>query len=263
MGAFLQVQGVSRHFAIAGRTLTAVDDVSFELDAGRFLSVVGPSGCGKTTLLRMIAGLIDPSSGEIVIDGHPVTGPTGGMGIVFQRPVLLTWRSVLSNVLLAEEIRSSVTEETRERARALLRLVGLAGFEDAYPAQLSGGMQHRVALCRALVTDPPLLLMDEPFSALDAITRERMGLLLRDLLSRTPKTVVFVTHGIAEAVFLSHDVIVMSSRPGHVAARFAIDLPARRDLSLLGTPRFATLAQQIREVVLTHSAEADGGPPVL
>ena len=258
MGAspLLRVRDVARDFKTQAGTMQALRPVSFDVPEGEFLSIVGPSGCGKTTLLRIIAGLLPPTEGRIMIEDREITGPTPGMGIVYQRPVLLPWRTVLSNVLLAAEIQPGAWNGAKERALALLREVGLTEFERSYPAQLSGGMQQRVALCRALLTEPKLLLMDEPFGALDAITRERMGLLLHRLLRGQRKTVVFITHGIAEAVFLSHEVIVMTARPGAIGKRFRIDLPEGRDLDTLGLPGFGEQAQEIRQAVLKHSDEA-------
>jgi NitT/TauT family transport system ATP-binding protein len=255
MPPLLRVRDVARDFTTKTGTMRALRPLSLDLPEGEFLSIVGPSGCGKTTLLRIIAGLLPPTEGKVMIEGREITGPTPSMGIVYQRPVLLPWRTVLANVLLAAEIQPGVHDGARERARALLQEVGLSGFEHSYPAQLSGGMQQRVALCRALLTDPKLLLMDEPFAALDAITRERMGLLLHRLLRGAHKTVVFITHAIAEAVFLSHEVIVMTARPGAIGKRVRIDLPEARDLDVLGQPRFAEQAQEIRQAVLQYSDE--------
>jgi len=252
----LQLRELTRSFSTSQGTVDALQVDSLDVMEGEFLSIVGPSGCGKTTLLRIVAGLLAPTRGRVIIEGREVTGPPPNMGIVYQRPVLLPWRTVLSNVVLASEIQPGDHGDVHERARELLDSVGLRGFEQSYPAQLSGGMQQRVALCRALLTDPKLLLMDEPFAALDAITRERMGLLLHRLLRESRKTVVFITHGISEAVFLSNEVIVMTSRPGTVGKRLLVDLPEARGLELFGTPKFAEQAQEIRKAVLQYSDEA-------
>ncbi len=257
MTPLLQIRDITRNFATKAGTMRALRPVSLDVPEGEFVSIVGSSGCGKTTLLRIVAGLLAPTTGRVLIEGREVTGPTPSMGIVYQRPVLLPWRTVLSNVLLAAEIQPGVGTGARERALMLLREVGLGGFEHSHPAQLSGGMQQRVALCRALLTDPKLLLMDEPFAALDAITRERMGLLLHRLLRGARKTVLFITHGIAEAVFLSHEVIVMTARPGAIGKRMRIDLPEPRELAVLGHSSFAAQAQEIRQAVLQYSDERE------
>jgi NitT/TauT family transport system ATP-binding protein len=232
----------------------SLEDVSFEARSGEFLSVVGPSGCGKTTLLRLVAGLLTPTSGSIQIYGTPVLGPTAHVGIVFQSPVLLPWRSVLSNVLLQVEMRRLDKRAHRERALQLIELVGIKGFEDKYPFELSGGMQQRTAICRALIHDPPLLLMDEPFGALDALTREMMNLELQRIWLTSRKTVLFITHSIPEAAFLSDRVLVMSPRPGTLKKEIPIDLPRPRGVHTLEEPRFAALGREIRDLL-----QAQGG----
>jgi NitT/TauT family transport system ATP-binding protein len=252
----VQIRELTRSFATPQGTMDALRVDSLDVMEGEFLSIVGPSGCGKTTLLRIVAGLLSPTRGRVVVDGREVMGPPASMGIVYQRPVLLPWRTVLANVALASEIQPGEYGNARERARALLASVGLSGFEQSYPSQLSGGMQQRVALCRALLTNPKLLLMDEPFAALDAITRERMGSLLHRLLHESRKTVVFITHAISEAVFLSNEVVVMTSRPGTIGKRMRIELPETRGLELFGTRQFAEQAQEIRKAVLQYSGEA-------
>jgi NitT/TauT family transport system ATP-binding protein len=209
--------------------LLAVEDVSFSLPKGQFVSIVGRSGCGKTTILKIVSGLTRASSGQVLVDGIQVDGPLKNVGIVFQDPALLEWRRVLSNVMLPVEILGLDKNQHRHKARELLTQVGLSGFEEKYPYELSGGMRQRVALCRALVYDPSLLIMDEPFGALDAITRDEMNVLLSDLLEKSNKSVLFVTHSISEAVFLSDLTIVMSPRPGRVSAMIPIELPRPRD----------------------------------
>jgi NitT/TauT family transport system ATP-binding protein len=199
-----------------GQSLHVLSAINFKAALGEFISIVGTSGCGKTTLLKIAAGLVSPTAGEIHIFGRPVRGPTQDIGFVFQMAVLLRWRTILQNILLQAEVRKLDMKEYEARARSLLATVGLAGFEDRYPYQLSGGMQQRAAICRALLHDPPLLLMDEPFGALDALTREAMHQELQDIWLDSGKTVLFVTHSIAEAVFLSDRVIVLSSRSGHI-----------------------------------------------
>ncbi len=239
---------VSKHYGTRDGTIHALDEVSFELHEREFLSVLGPSGCGKSTLLMLIAGLVGPSSGEIRIGEQLVTRPYTNVGIVFQRDVLLHWRTVLNNVLLQVELRGLKRKSYENRARELLALVGLAGFERKYPSELSGGMRQRTAICRALVHDPPLLLMDEPFGALDALTRDQMNLDLLKIWQQSQKTVFFITHSIPEAVFLSDRVMVMSPRPGRLVEMLKIDLPRPRHLSLRDTPEFARYTRRIREI---------------
>lgn len=250
--AAVVVNGVSKRFWSRSQEVVAVNDVSLQVAPGEFTAIVGPSGCGKTTLLRMLAGLLEPSSGMILLDDRPVAGQQRAFGIVYQKPVLLPWRTVLSNVMLAVEIQSDPGRRGSFRSRALelLREVGLSGFEKSYSNQLSIGMQQRVALCRALVMDPRVLLMDEPFAALDAMTRERMGLLLHGVWLANRKTAFLVTHSIPEAVLLSTTLVAMTPRPGRIARKFEVDLPIPRTLDLLGTPRCVELMQQVRQAVM-------------
>jgi NitT/TauT family transport system ATP-binding protein len=219
---------------------------------GEFVVVVGPSGCGKTTLLKMIAGLLPPSEGEVRVEGHAITKPHGGVGIVFQTAMLLPWRSVFRNVMMPIEVKSLPRDTYDARARALLKMVGLEGFENKYPWQLSGGMQQRVSICRALVHDPKIMLMDEPFGALDAMTRERMNVELQRIQRETKKTVLLITHSIPEAVFLADRVIVMTARPGNIAAVYDIPLRRPRAMDVLSDPVFVELTQKIR----AHFSEA-------
>ncbi len=244
---FVRVDGVSKVYRAREGRLTALDDVSFALGEGEFVSVVGPSGCGKSTLLMLIAGLTPPTSGRVVIRGCPVRGPFTDLGIVFQRDALLDWRTVQDNVLLPIDVRRLRRQAYVGRASELLGRVGLAGFERSYPWELSGGMRQRVAICRALVHDPPLLLMDEPFGALDALTRDQMVRDLQRIWLATRKTVLFITHSIAEAVFLSDRVLVMSPRPGRLAAVLEVDLPRPRTLALRDTTAFARYSARIRQ----------------
>jgi NitT/TauT family transport system ATP-binding protein len=231
--AFIEVDGVLRSFqARDGSTTLAVDGVDLQISTSEFVSLLGPSGCGKSTLLSMIAGLILPTSGEIRIAGKSVRGPYTNIGIVFQSDLLLDWRTVLGNVLIQFEMRGLDPAPHKERARALIRSVGLGDFEAKYPWELSGGMRQRVAICRALIHDPPLLLMDEPFGALDALTRAQLQIDLQNIWQSSRKTVVFVTHSIEEAVFLSDRVIVMTPRPGRVREELQIDLPRPRRLDV-------------------------------
>jgi len=243
------IDGVSKVYQTRGEPITALTDCSLEMRPGEFVSVVGPSGCGKSTLLLMVAGLIRITSGTITIGDTRVTKPYTDLGIVFQEPVLLDWRKVLGNVLIQAEIRKGMDKKRlRGRAQELLDLVGLTGFEDRYPFELSGGMRQRVSICRALLHDPPLLLMDEPFGALDALTRDQLNLDLQSIWLGSEKTVMFVTHSISEAVFLSDRVAVFSPRPGRVIEMLDIDLPRPRHLSIRETPQFGRYAGEIRRV---------------
>jgi NitT/TauT family transport system ATP-binding protein len=217
---------VSHRFRTPAGEVAALRDVSLQVREGEFIALVGPSGCGKTTLLRMFGGLLQPEDGRILYDGQPLTEPPADVGMVFQKPTLLPWRSVIDNVRLPLEVAGSQGRDT-EIASAL-QAVGLRGFEEALPAELSGGMQQRVSLARALINHPRLLLMDEPFGALDMMLRNEMNLLLLDLWERTRPTVLFVTHDIQEAVFLADRVVTMSPRPGHVTGDFAIELERPR-----------------------------------
>jgi len=244
-----------RYRSARGTDLVAIENVSFQVEEGEFVAVVGPSGCGKSTLLRIVAGLIPPTSGEVARVGRSVSRPDREIGIVFQSPVLLPWRTIRENVVLPLEFRGE-SRATAEKALALLALVGLDAFADRYPHELSGGMQQRAALARALVTDPSILLMDEPFGALDAMTREHMNLELLRLWTARRKTVLFITHSIAEAVFLSDRVLVMTSRPGTLAETITIDMPRPRSLSVLNTERAGTYMSRIRGLLNAQGALA-------
>jgi NitT/TauT family transport system ATP-binding protein len=244
----VRVHGVDKVFASKTRAaLRAVDNVSLAVHAGEFVSIVGPSGCGKSTLMMMLSGLIPATKGHITIGNETVKRPYAQLGIVFQRDALLEWRTVLDNVLLQVDIRRLDRRQFVPRAMDLLARAGLGGFENYHPWELSGGMRQRVSICRALVSNPPLLLMDEPFGALDAMTREQMNLDLQKIWLDDRKTVVFITHSIPEAVFLSDRVIVMSPRPGRVAADITIDLPRPRRLSVRENPAFGRYVARIRE----------------
>jgi NitT/TauT family transport system ATP-binding protein len=222
----------------AGEPVVALDDASFDFDRGRLVALLGPSGCGKTTLLRIVAGLISKTSGSVMIDGQEVHKPLGNYGFVFQAPSLMPWRNVLDNVLFPMEILKRSNKAARTRAADLLDLVGLSGFMRARPHQLSGGMQQRVALCRALIHQPKLLLMDEPFGALDELTRLEMNDLLLRIRGETGASVLFVTHSISEAIYLSDQVIIFSRRPARVARQIAIDLPYPRSQRVRFTAAF-------------------------
>ena len=246
--AVVQLSQVCKRYRTSeGVTVEALRDIDLTVEHGEFTAVVGPSGCGKSTLLRIIAGLDRASSGQVQIDGAPVAGPVANAGIMFQDALLMAWRSALGNVLLPIEVLRRDLGSYRERARELLKLVGLQGFEQRYPYELSGGMQQRVALARALIHDPELLLMDEPFAALDEITREQMGLELLRIWIETQKTVLFVTHSISEAVFLADRVLVLSARPGLLRAEIRIELPRPRSAKVRGLHGYTDYCQQIRE----------------
>ncbi len=250
--AAVEVDQISVAYALdSGDRLQALDRLSLQIPAGRFCSIVGPSGCGKSTLLMSIGGLYRPTAGRVLIDGQAVVGPWHGVGMVFQRDVLLEWRTALENVLLPAEVKHLPIARYRDRARALLDLVGLGAFADVYPDQLSGGMRQRVAICRALIHDPPLLLMDEPFAAVDALTREKLNTDLLRLTTESPKTVVFVTHSIEEAVMLADEVAVMGPRPGRVLRTFSVEIPRPRDPGTRNDPRFHGLVDKIRGVFRT------------
>jgi NitT/TauT family transport system ATP-binding protein len=239
--------GVYKTFATAsGELVRALANANLTIHAGEFIAVVGASGCGKTTLLRLIAGLERCSSGSIAINGAPQTGPSEQVGIVFQDPTLLPWRTVLQNVLLPVEVLKLDTRKYGERARVLLETVGLKDFKNKYPHELSGGMRQRVAIARALVHDPAMLLMDEPFGALDALTRDQMNLELLDIWSATKKTVLLITHSITESIFLADRVIVMSPRPGRVVEEIAIELPRPRTLEMINKEEFGKYVRSIR-----------------
>ena len=245
----VELDGVRKRYETGtGTDLLALDGVDGAVAASSFCSIVGPSGCGKSTLLMITAGLSLPSSGRVVIAGQPVTGPRPDVGMVFQRDLLLEWRTVLDNVLLPIELKRLPQADFEERARSLLELVGLEGFEDCYPDQLSIGMRQRAALCRSLIHDPALLLMDEPFASVDALTREKLGLDLIRLTTGREHTVLLVTHSVEEAVLLSDQVLVMSPRPGRVLRRFEVDLPKPRTLASRSDPRFHRLVAEIRSV---------------
>lgn len=237
--SFGHFRNVRQSFRLAGQNeLVAIDDISFDLKAGTLVSLLGPSGCGKTTFLKIVGGLIRASSGIVRINGIDVTEPHADFGMSFQQPNLMPWRSVLKNVLFPMELCHETGPKVRQRAMDLLKLVGLHGFEDSYPSQLSGGMQQRVALCRALVHEPKLLLMDEPFGALDELTRMEMQDLLLDIRARTNATILFVTHSISEAVYLSDTVVVFSKRPAVIADCLDVSLPYPRTAEIRYSAEF-------------------------
>ena len=250
----IQIEGVSKVFGGDSQRTVALQNIEFEVRAGEFVSILGESGCGKTTLLRIVAGLISPTTGRVLLDGTPVTSPRRDMGFVFQQSVLLEWRTVLDNVLLPVEILRLNRARYEEEARGLLSLMGLMDFASHRPLQLSGGMQQRVSIARALILRPTLLLMDEPFGALDAITREQMNLELLNIWSLTGTTALFVTHDIGEAVFLSDRVVLLSSRPGTVQEVFHVDLPRPRLLEHRYEEEFVRLCRLIKGAMVEKGA---------
>jgi NitT/TauT family transport system ATP-binding protein len=246
------VQDLTKSFA----RRTALEKVSFEVRDKEFVALLGPSGCGKSTALRLVAGLARPTSGRVLNHGVEVSGPVPGAAMVFQSPVLLPWRRTIENVLFNAEMRGMAASQYRERALDLVRLAGLSGFERSYPHELSGGMQQRVAICRALLLEPTLLLMDEPFGALDVLTRERMTFELQRIWMAARSTVLFVTHSITEAVLLSDAIVVLSARPGRVKAVVRVELPRPRSARTLSDPGFVGLAAEVREHIEGEGAAA-------
>ena len=247
--ALVSVRNLQKVYPTAGQPLVALQDINLDVRQGEFLSLVGPSGCGKSTLLNIVGGLLDKSAGEVRFSGQEQSGPRREIGMMFQTAVLFAWRTVLDNVLLPIELFGWDRARYRQRALEILELVGLKGFERAYPGQLSGGMQQRVSLSRVLVYDPDVLLLDEPFGALDEFTRETMNLELLRLWSGSGKTILFVTHNINEAVFLSDRVVVMTPRPGRIARVVEIDLPRPRQREQLMLPQFSEKVFEIRELL--------------
>jgi NitT/TauT family transport system ATP-binding protein len=247
---FIRLDGVKKIFRARRQEFLAVSDATFDVNEGELVSLVGPSGCGKTTLLKIIAGLFTHEGGTVQIGGAGSDfDPARDVGMVFQQPLLLKWRRVLENVLLPAEILGLPMREARDRALDLLEMVGLEGHESKYPYELSGGMQQRAAIARSLVHDPKLILMDEPFGALDALTRERMNLELLRIWEQSRKTILFVTHGIAEAVFLGTKVVVLTAGPARMADRIDIDLPQPRTLDMKTHERFGTYTRRIYQLL--------------
>ncbi len=250
--AHIEIEDLRHTFRRANMATAALDGLSLSVLPGELVAVVGPSGCGKSTLLRIAAGLLPFTSGSVRVAGRDVAGPQTDLGIVFQSPVLLDWRNVLQNVLVQIELRGLDPRRYRERALALLADVGLGGFEDRRPRELSGGMRQRVAIVRALIHAPPLLMMDEPFGALDALTREQMRIDLEKLWLAQRQTLIFITHGIAEAVALADRVVVMTPRPGRIEKIIDVDLPRPRDKAVVTSQRFAAYCEEITECFMRY-----------
>ncbi|MBI1298190.1 ATP-binding cassette domain-containing protein [bacterium] len=249
MTLFLQVQHVSQIYENSSRALHALQNINFGVARGEFVCIVGTSGSGKSTLLRILGGLLPPTSGRVMLAGKEIDQPPPSIGFVFQKSNLMPWRTVKDNVLLPLEIQGRINNVAQERAQALLSVMGLADFADAYPAQLSGGMAQRLALARALIQEPHLLLLDEPFGALDALTRERLNLEVLSIWERFAQTVVMVTHSIDEAVFLADRVLVLGGSPGTLTDDIRIPLPRPRTLDLLGEPAYGRLRVAVRRAI--------------
>ena len=245
-GEVIAVRNLAKRYETRAGPVLALEGIDFSVAEGEFVAVVGPSGCGKSTLLKILAGLLPKSTGDALLRGVPITRPRRDIGVVFQSPVLFPWRTVLDNVLLPVDVQRLGRDRMAKVARDLLTLVGLQGFEDRYPWELSGGMQQRVAIVRALIHDPVILLMDEPFGALDAMTREAMNLELQRIWMTRRKTVLFITHSISEAVFLADRVLVMTARPGRIMDKLEIDIPRPRSLDVVNTPAFGSYAHRVR-----------------
>ena len=256
----LSIRRLTARFTSHLGRLDALDDVTFDVQRGEFVCLIGPSGCGKSTLLRLVAGLIPPGAGEIFLDGQAQRGPQRKVGLVFQEPTLLPWRTVAANVALPLELAGTSAgtpaDKIRERSATLLDLVGLRDFAQEYPSNLSGGMAQRVAIARALCQDPDVLLLDEPFGALDALTRERMAEELLRIWGRSQRTVLMVTHNVAEAALLSDRVVVLSPRPGHVTDIVTVDLPRPRVPEMLTSEALQRVARTLRAALSRHDAQA-------
>jgi NitT/TauT family transport system ATP-binding protein len=249
VGVPIHVEGVTHDYVTSANRVHALADVDLKIESGEFVVFLGPSGCGKSTLLLIIGGLLKPSAGTVTVGNTEVVKPYTDLGIVFQDPTLLDWRTALRNILIQAEARGMDKRKLRARAMELLTATKLGGFENAYPSELSGGMKQRVAICRALVHDPSLLLMDEPFAALDAMTREQMAVDLQAVWMEDRKTVIFVTHSISEAVFLADRIFVLSLRPGRIVDVVPVEMPRPRKLSAQDEPEFAQRVKHIRDLL--------------
>jgi NitT/TauT family transport system ATP-binding protein len=245
----VRADGVGKEFRSGSQQLVALSGLDLDVREGEFLSLLGPSGCGKSTALNIMGGLLAPSQGAVTVAGEPMNRPRRDIGMMFQKAVMFPWRTTLANVLLPVEIFGRSKKEYLGRARELLEMVGIAEFADSYPWQLSGGMQQRAALCRVLINDPRLLLLDEPFGALDEFTREAMNLELLKIHARTGKTAVLVTHNMTEAVFMSDRVAVMTSRPGRLLGILEVPFPRPRDPEIMRTKEFADLVFEVRSML--------------
>jgi NitT/TauT family transport system ATP-binding protein len=254
----IAVRRLSLTYGRGDSAVVALHDISFRVPDSSFVVVVGPSGCGKSTLLKILAGLLPPTEGAVELKGLPIAGPRRDIGVVFQSPVLFPWRTVVGNVMLPADVQRLDRTAMKQRAHELLKLVGLGGFERRYPRELSGGMQQRVGIVRALLHDPAILLMDEPFGALDAMTRETMNVELQRIWMERRTTVLFITHSTAEAVFLADRVIVLTARPGRIGDEFEVDLPRPRTLDVMNTERFGHYVRRVRAALSGPGPERAG-----
>lgn len=256
--ATIELEDVSKTYDANKRDggVEAVRNVSMHVGSGEFVSIVGPTGCGKSTLMEIVAGLTDPTAGEVTIAGEPVTGPRRDVGVVFQKDSTFPWRTVLENVEFGLQMHGVTFDERRERSRNVIELVGLSGFEDTYPNELSGGMRQRVAIARTLVMNPAVMLMDEPFGALDEQTRIMLGDELLSIAAETEQTTLFITHSINEAIHLSDRVVVMSARPGQIKETVGVDIPRPRNTDVFGSERFNDLSERVWELL---KPEAESG----
>jgi NitT/TauT family transport system ATP-binding protein len=258
----IEVSHLDKTFVtVRNERIHALSDISLSVADREFVTIVGPSGCGKSTLLKIVSGLLAATRGKVLLAGTPVDRPRRDIGMVFQNPVLLPWRTVLDNALLPAEVQGLPAAPARKRALELLQMVGLGGFENKYPMELSGGMQQRAAISRALVHDPNMLLMDEPFGALDAMTREQMNLELQRIWLEAGKTVILITHSIPEAVFLGDRVVVMTARPGKIARLVDVPFPRPRPIDVMGDPEFGRLTSEIRRLLYGRSDTDPHLPP--
>ena len=258
--ALIRFEGIEKRYrTVSGEINHALSEIFLSIPNGEFLSIVGPSGCGKSTMLKILAGITTASAGTLYIEGRATAGPQHNIGIVFQEPTLLPWHTVVRNVLIPADVARIPRTKLRDRAMELLRLVGLEGFHDRYPNELSGGMQQRVSICRALLRDPAIMLMDEPFGALDALTRDHMNMELLHIWQAQHNTILFVTHSITEAILLSDRVIVMSPRPGLILEEVKIELPRPRMLGVVNSTRFGSYAAHIRNLLDRSGALTGGG----
>ena len=255
----IAVHGLSLRYGRAASGVVALRDIDFRIPDGAFVAVVGPSGCGKSTLLKILAGLLPPTEGRVELRGAPIAGPRRDIGVVFQSPVLFPWRTVVGNVMLPADVQRLDRTAMQRRALELLQFVGLGGFEQRYPRELSGGMQQRVGIVRALLHDPAILLMDEPFGALDAMTREALNVELQRIWIQRRITVLFITHSTAEAVFLADRVIVLTPRPGTISDQFDVDLPRPRSLEVMNTERFGRYVARVRAALSARAEPAAVG----
>ena len=255
----IAVHRLSLRYGRAASGVVALRDIDFRIPDGAFVAVVGPSGCGKSTLLKILAGLLPPTEGRVELRGAPIAGPRRDIGVVFQSPVLFPWRTVVGNVMLPADVQRLDRTAMQRRALELLQFVGLGGFEQRYPRELSGGMQQRVGIVRALLHDPAILLMDEPFGALDAMTREALNVELQRIWIQRRITVLFITHSTAEAVFLADRVIVLTPRPGTISDQFDVDLPRPRSLEVMNTERFGRYVARVRAALSARAEPAAVG----